>query len=367
MTDLLIADTITPPDWMQSTAVTRVIKALGPKNARFVGGCVRNMLLDIPVTDIDIATRHQPPQTITLLEAANIKAIPTGIDHGTITAVIDRQTIEITTLRKDVATDGRRAVIAFSDCWTEDAQRRDFTMNTLLADHKGNIYDPLKSGLADLKNRAVIFAGNPETRIQEDILRILRFFRFHALYGAGDPDPAALKACQKHAHLMSALSKERIMQEYLKILNSDKAVATLSLMHNHGVMPELTTINQPHFEKLSLMARLAGFEQAARDQYLALSNAQKKEIGAINKTLQNGQFDTEAQIKKTLYYYGREATRQAYLITNGAQNNTVENWPISTFPITGVDLIAKGYQQGEVLGTELKRLEAEWVNNDFKS
>ena len=178
--------------WLESQATQAVMRALeaagGAGCARFVGGCVRNSLLGQPVDDIDIATRLRPEQTMAALKAAGLKAVPTGVEHGTVTGVSERRPYEITTLRRDVETDGRRAVVAFTEDWAEDAARRDFTLNALYADGEGRVFDPMGQGLSDLEARRIVFVGDAETRIREDYLRILRFFRFHAWYGRGEPD-----------------------------------------------------------------------------------------------------------------------------------------------------------------------------------
>ena len=206
---------IIPADWMTDYKTVKVMQVLGgyglPAESMFVGGCVRNMLLARPVKDIDIATIHHPQAVMDKLSANGIRFVPTGLEHGTVTAIVEDATFEITTLRKDVETDGRHAVIAFTEVWGEDAQRRDFTMNTLLATPDGMIYDPLGSGLADLDDRKVRFVGVPDDRVAEDYLRILRFFRFHALYGEGAADEEALSVCKDHADSLTKLSKERVM------------------------------------------------------------------------------------------------------------------------------------------------------------
>ena len=200
--------------------VARCSKALGADDGltRYVGGAVRDELLGLPVSDIDLATRLRPDEVVERLEAAGIKAVPTGIEHGTVTAVSDGQPVEVTTLRRDVSTDGRRATVAFTDDWQEDAARRDFTINALYADPAdGEIFDYF-GGLDDLEARRVRFIGDPLERIAEDHLRILRFFRFHARFGTGEPDPAALDACTARANDLMALSRERIADELLKLL-----------------------------------------------------------------------------------------------------------------------------------------------------
>jgi poly(A) polymerase len=358
-------------NWLDKKDAQKIISVLGGgENARFVGGCVRNTVLGIPVTDMDIATKHTPDKVMTLCAEQGIKTIPTGIDHGTVTALVEGQTFEITTLRRDVDTDGRHAKVAFSEDWLEDAQRRDFTMNTLLMDEKGNIYDPLECGIEDAQASRVIFVGDPSQRIREDVLRILRFFRFHAVYGEGTPDAAALKACAAHANLIPNLSKERITQEYLKILASDNARPTLELMQNHNVLSELTDFRGHNFDRLDLIGRLSGFEPDAREKYLILSGAQKKKIKAIETAIEKGCFDSEEDIQKTLYYFGRETTRAAYLRTIGKIHKkhveTIDFFNIPEFPLSGQDLLAKGIKQGPELGKKLKQLEKEWVDNGFK-
>src|SRR5436305_15066794 len=211
---------------------------------RYVGGAIRDDLLGLPVTDIDLATRIPPDEVIRRLEAAKIKAVPTGIEHGTVTAVRDGHPFEITTLRRDVSTDGRRATVAFTDDWQDDAARRDFTINALSADPvTGELFDYF-GGLADLEQRHIRFIGDPLQRIAEDHLRILRFFRFHARFDAGEPEAAALDACTARANDLMALSRERIADEVLKLLAVANPSTTLGIMLDRSilkpVLPEIT-------------------------------------------------------------------------------------------------------------------------------
>lgn len=217
--DLVPARNIDPKSWMREAETQKIMHLLNPDGLQtmFVGGCVRNTLLSQKVEDIDLATQLTPDKVTSLLEDASVKVIPTGLDHGTVTAVIDGKAFEITTLRQDVETDGRHAVIRFSESWEEDARRRDFTINALYMDMNGGVYDPLDQGLADIESQTFVFVGDAEQRIKEDYLRILRYFRFHALYGKGDMDTHALDACRKHAGRVEGLSRERITQEFLKI------------------------------------------------------------------------------------------------------------------------------------------------------
>ena len=209
---------IDPPEWMRTPGAQDVAAALsgGGAPVRFVGGCVRDAVLGRRAKDIDLATPEPPQRVIDLLARAGIRAIPTGIAHGTITAVVGREHFEITTLRRDVSTDGRHATVAFTDDWAEDAARRDFTINALFCDADGTLFDPM-GGLADIKTGTVRFVGDAAMRIAEDHLRILRFFRFFAHYGKGEPDSDGLAACTRLAPTLKALSAERIAAEILEI------------------------------------------------------------------------------------------------------------------------------------------------------
>lgn len=387
------AATIPPQKWMKSASTRAVMDALGEGNALFVGGCVRNAVLGIPVEDIDIATKLTPDDVIAKLNAAGIKTIPTGIDHGTVTAVVEGQGFEITTLRKDVATDGRRATVAFSTDWQEDAERRDFTMNTLLADGEGNIYDPLGRGLDDLKAGRVVFVGEAKQRIAEDILRILRFFRFYALYGKGDPDHYCLEACREFAGKIPELSKERIAQEFLKIISVDNPMDILSLMFENNVLSELQfkETKLPVFKYIcdfqmryglgfvaSRLYALAGFSLEnveAMENLLLLPKVFKKDMQAIDKILQFPGLSDDHSVKVAIYDYGRVPTAQALMIelaTDRVMNgyvpkaiDIIQNWDVPDFPLRGEDLIKEGFKPGPELGDELTRRERAWVDNGF--
>src|SRR3954462_397386 len=214
-----------PQAWMASTATAAVLDALeapgGADCARFVGGCVRNALMGRAVDDIDVATTLEPPAATQALEAAGLKVVPTGVEHGTVTAISGDRPYEITTLRRDVSTDGRRAVVAFTTDWAEDARRRDFTLNALYARRDGTIFDPTEEGLADAKAGRIVFVGEPEQRLHEDYLRILRFFRFLAWYGRAGADAAGLAACAKLKDKVTTLAAERISKELLKLFGAE--------------------------------------------------------------------------------------------------------------------------------------------------
>ena len=233
--------------WRKRRGMKRLLAALGAEQelTRYVGGAVRDDLLGLPISDIDLATRISPQEVVERLEAAKIKAVPTGIDHGTITAVSDGQPVEITTLRRDVSTDGRRATVAYTDDWKEDAARRDFTINALSADPRtGEIYDYFE-GLTDLQTRHIRFIGDPLQRIAEDHLRILRFFRFHARFGSGELDQAALDACTERANDLMALSRERIADEILKLLGASDPAPTVAIMLGRAILKPILPEIEP--------------------------------------------------------------------------------------------------------------------------
>ena len=389
------AKTICIRHWMKEEQTKTVMDTLneGGQRALFVGGCVRNALLGEEVSDIDIATQWTPQEAKDKLEAIGVKVVPTGIDHGTITAVNDGKIFEVTTLRKDVETDGRRAVVAFTDDWVEDAHRRDFTMNTLLADAEGNIYDPTGQGIKDLEARRVVFVGKPEGRIAEDYLRILRFFRFHALYGKGDPEDESLKACAGAAGKIATLSKERITQEFFKIMSVDEPVPVLDLMFEHGVLKDFDFKEyDPDFLKhlcdsqlrynlgflasrLLVLAGLSRNNAKSMERFLLFPKVFIKDIEAISQVLRLPDLKDDHAVKVAVYKYGRVPTAQALMIElandqvmNGyapTALDIIQNWDVPTFPITGEDLIKEGIKPGPELGQELERREQAWIDRGF--
>lgn len=390
--DLKIAQVLAPQEWMKDSRTRSVMDALGNR-ALFVGGCVRNMLLGEAIGDIDLATPLTPQEVTQKLEAAGIKVVPTGIDHGTVTGVVEGKPFEITTLRRDTQTDGRRAVVAYTEDWREDAQRRDFTMNTLLADIEGNVYDPLGTGLVDLQARRVVFVGDPAARIAEDTLRILRFFRFHAFYGRGEPDAAALAACKNAADKISSLSKERITQEFFKILSVERPDLILALMFEHAVLREFETPLydaalmqrfcdlQRYFSLPSLPARLrllVGLDsQGSRafEEFLIVPKAFKKEMEGVRSVLALPELTNDHAVKVAVYKFGRAAAAQALMIEL-AQNRVsedsapkaleiIQKWEIPVFPISGEDLIREGFKPGPDLGAELASREEAWIAGGF--
>lgn len=379
---------------MVSRETKRVMHVLGKGNALFVGGCVRNMLLDLEVGDVDIATTLNPKVVTEKLELAGIKVVPTGIDHGTVTAVIEKKSYEITTLRKDIETDGRRAVVSFTTDWREDAERRDFTMNTLLADPEGNVYDPTGEGLKDLEDRKVRFVGDAKTRIEEDHLRILRFFRFHALYGKGKPDEKALKACAAAADKIKTLSKERITQEFFKILSVGNPVDILSVIFDNNILheflfPEYKPDTLKHlceFQNRFGLAfvsprlfTLAGLRQdniEKMEKLLLIPKVFKRDIEAISEILKLPDLSTDFMVKVAVYKHGRTSTAQALMIEVARDQvmngfvpkalQVIQKWDIPTFPVDGNDLMKAGIPKGPELGKKLSELEEWWINKEFK-
>lgn len=382
---------IIPPHWMTDYRSAKVMRVLGgyetSPEALYVGGCVRNTLLGVPVTDIDIATIHQPLHVIEKLKAAGVRYVPTGLDHGTVTAIVDDGTFEITTLRRDIDTDGRYAVIAFTDKWEEDSQRRDFTMNTLLAGPDGAIYDPTGAGIDDLDKRRVVFVGDPVQRIAEDYLRILRFFRFHAQYGQGDLDKAGLAACKGDADKISSLSRERITQEFLKIIAVPNPAPVLAMMFSNNVLADIGAnykasqmeslcALQTRYDARDVMARLvtiAGMKPDYFEERLVLSNAQKKQIESFVQGLAVLKAVNKKKVRELVYRCGNATALQTYFL-HLAQKGQLPDieiieiaryWQPPVFSIKAEDLIRAGVSQGPALGKTLKELEEKWIAKDF--
>lgn len=378
-----------PQPFMSAPETVALMAALG--EARFVGGVVRNALLGKPVRDIDIATPHPPQKVQTLLEAAGIKAVPTGIEHGTITAVVAGVPFEVTTLRRDVETDGRRAVVAFTDDWAEDAQRRDFTMNALYADRSGEVFDTV-GGIADLEAGKVRFVGDAVTRIREDYLRILRLFRFHAWYGAGPLDAEALAAAEQEKGGLARLSGERIAKEMLKLLEAEAPVAVLVAMGEIGVLSEVIA-GAPDILRLKrliaaeasaalapdgllrLAALIPPTAAAAVAARLKLSNAQRDRLIDLGRGEALTPYLSTQDVAKLLYRLGperlRDRVRLAWADAPAAFVQwrtflaTANDWQRPVFPLGGNDVLAAGVAKGPAVGQVLAEVEAWWIDNGF--
>jgi poly(A) polymerase len=369
--------------WRRRRGVRRLLKALGADDGltRYVGGAVRDELLGLPVNDIDLATRIRPEEVVERLEKAGIKAVPTGIDHGTVTAVSDGQPVEVTSLRRDVSTDGRRATVAYTDDWKEDAARRDFTINALSADPgSGEIFDYF-GGLDDIRARRVRFIGEPLARIAEDHLRILRFFRFHARFGSGDPDAAALDACTERANDLMALSRERIADELLKLLAMPDPSPTVAVMLGRAILkpviPEIEPSALASLKRLIAAEREAGIEPDAfrrlaallpRDPLLAekvavrlkLSNKARKRLACAAAG------DAGLPPEALAYRVGTEcAVDRLLLAGEPGQAASIAHWRIPRLPIGGGKLIARGLAEGPAVARTLRRIEDRWIEGGF--
>ena len=369
--------------WRGLRGAARVLDALGADEGltRYVGGAVRDELIGLPVSDVDLATRIRPQEVIRRLESAGVKAVPTGIEHGTITAVSDGHPFEITTLRHDVSTDGRRATVAFTDDWQADAARRDFTINALFADAvTGEIFDYF-GGLVDLAERRVRFIGAPLQRIAEDHLRILRFFRFHARFGVGDPDVAGLDACTARANDLMALSRERIADELLKLLGLADPAATVGIMLRRGILRPVLPEIEP--ERLCELEALIANERAAKvapdplrrltallprdprvaDQVAARLKLSKKARQRLACSASDGLDGTPDALA---YRLGADcATDRLILSGLPAEAAKLRDWRKPTLPIGGGALIARGLTEGPIVARTLRRIEDQWVESGF--
>lgn len=369
---------IRPPAWMQTPELAKILDILNHDdiNARMVGGCIRNHFFNKYVYDIDIACIFEPQKTISLLQEKGVRTIPTGIKHGTIAAHVNGHNFEITTLRQDTQTDGRHATVAFTDSWTEDAKRRDFTINALYADRDGSLYDPLGTGLSDIQNKIVRFIGNPDERIKEDYLRILRFFRFYAEYHSGEPDKEALQACTGNRDGLSTLSDERIADELFKILGSahaSKAITVMQDNHFFNLPPhsseQIETLihDQTKLEKQNILTR---YNLLNIDKKYIKNNKQNKFIYNLNEFIEM----YDGSVEKALYLYNREVVIQG-LLTLKAQGQDIKDHTISQamtlkrpeFPIVAADIQqAYGLGEGRDLGKKLKEAEKIWIESGFK-
>ena len=372
-----------PAKWLKIRGIRRLLDALGAGEGltRYVGGAVRDDLLGLPVNDIDLATRLRPEEVVVRLEAARIKAVPTGIDHGTVTAISDGHPFEITTLRRDVSTDGRRATVAFTDDWKEDAARRDFTINALSADPvTGELFDYF-GGLGDLRSRHIRFIGDPLERIAEDHLRILRFFRFHARFGSGAPDAEALDACTARANDLMALSRERIADELLKLLGLGDPSATVEIMLERNilkpVLPEIERARLPRLKALIAAEQEAAIDPDPLRRLAALlpSDAALAEDIAARLRLSNKARRRLACAAATELFRRREelgyragiecAVDRLLLAGRTADATALAAWKAPRLPIGGGALIARGLPEGPIVARTLRQIEDAWVDSGF--
>jgi poly(A) polymerase len=362
--------------WRTRAGLAELTAVLGHADARFVGGAVRDTMLGLPVADVDVATRHTPEAVVTLLKDAGMRTVPTGLAHGTVTVLTAGGPVEVTTLRRDVSTDGRHAVVAFTDDWRVDASRRDFTMNALYADAaSGEVFDYF-GGLADVKAGRVRFIGDPLQRIAEDHLRILRFFRFHARFGERI-DAEGLDACTARANDLMALSRERIAAELLKLIVARHAVPTVALMVERGilgaVLPEIDA------DGVARLTALAAAEvehrvppDAIRRLAVLISSEAAEPVGArlklSNADRRRLQLATEGAGDEgplgLAYRAGRKIAVDRLLIA-GADPAPLAAWTPPRLPISGGALVGMGLDKGPEVARALKAVEARWIAEGF--
>ena len=368
-----------PAEWRDRPGLAELVAVLEAPEAgpRWVGGAVRDTLLGLTVADLDLATPLPPAEVVRRLEAAGIRAVPTGIAHGTVTAVTQGSIVEVTTLRRDISTDGRHAVVAFTDDWHQDAARRDFTINALYADPASGAVTDFFGGHDDLPAGRVRFIGDPYRRIAEDHLRILRFFRFFARFGQ-DVDAPGLDACAARANDLMALSRERIAAELLKLLVAPRAVAAVALMLDRGVLapvlPEIAAADHLPFvarreadagiapDPIRRLAALLPREPVVAENVAArlkLSKAQRQRL-ILALT------DRGASAREDAYRHGTDAAIDRLLL-NGDGVAALTNWPIPRLPLTGGALVERGLVKGPTVATALRRVEAQWIAEDFPS
>jgi len=367
--------------------------------ARFVGGCVRDSIIGLKTNDIDIATKLNPEDVVKILGSESIKVVPTGIDHGTVSVFSKDFNFEITTLRSDISTDGRHAEVIFSDSWEEDSLRRDFTINSIYLKQNGELYDP-HNGIQNLKDKKIIFIGNPDERINEDYLRILRFFRFNAFYGNNNLKLSSdsIKACTKNKNKIKKLSSERVQNEFFKILNSSDPYFIVSIMRKIEILDLLFEhkVETKIFKKLLLIEKENSFSKnhILRFASLALKN---KKINANNLQmfnfskkerkelclLTNQEFEihnklNKSDIKKILYSIDRKTLKDMAKLSWALSNNRVtnKNWKnvlsqidkvaIPIFPLKAKDILDYGLEEGPIIGEILKTVEQDWIDSNFE-
>ena len=375
------------PSWLSDISLQQffaAVRAAGGE-ARAVGGAVRDFLVGIEGSDVDVASTLPPERVMALAAQLGFKAVPTGIDHGTVTLVLPAQVIEVTTLRRDVETDGRHAKVVFTDRFEEDAARRDFTINALYMDADGRVYDYF-DGQKDLAARCVRFIGDASARIQEDGLRILRFFRFFARFGEGAPDAKALAACADHKTMIAQLSGERIAMEMKKLLASAAPAVALEQMARVGIMSLLTGMEWNNGALKTLLqleaacgtvadpwARLAAGGAAAGfvPERWKLSRADSYALGLL---LMPVAMLSTSVVKEWLRRLPRELVVSRILVAASQESNDAlalqlvtlaQTWNVPEFPLTAADLLARGFAQGKALGDALRMLEEAWAHSDY--
>jgi poly(A) polymerase len=401
------ASSVAGEGWFNNPALSRIFTLLNKdgEEVRVVGGAVRNALMGLAVTDIDLATTRAPEDVVALAAAQGIRAVPTGIEHGTVTLVIDGHGFEITTLRHDAETDGRRATVAFGRDWQVDAERRDFTINALYADQTGEIID-LVGGLGDVATRTVRFIGNPDDRIAEDYLRVLRYFRFYAHYGAGRPDAAALKACARARGNLAKLSAERIWKELKTMLSAADPGRALLWMRQTGVLstvlPETEKWGIDSIAGLVATEAALGWTSDPMLRLMAMIPPDPERVRALASRLRMSRAETErlgkwseapsvsptlaiTALDRLMYRRGRDPVSDRIRLSLASARTLAENdpsaltaaaghsrhlahaasWTRPAFPVSGADLISRGMEPGPDMGSKLSAMEELWIDSNF--
>lgn len=369
--------TLPAADWLERPDLAVLVKALGTRNARFVGGAVRDTLLGIAVKDVDIATPLEPQDVMRRLKAHSITVVPTGIEHGTVTAVLKGGPVEITTLRHDVSTDGRRATVAFAQDWRDDAARRDFTINALYTDPETREVFDWFGGLEDLADRRLRFIGDARQRIREDHLRILRYFRFQARFGSQPADAEAESAVSELAATLKGLSRERVGMEMMNLLGLPDPAPTVARMAELGVLavvlPEadvatlatLVAAEQAEVVAPDALRRLAALLPAdvplaeAVASRFRLSGAQKKRLAVAA-----GRDGAETDPRALAYRLGVEAAMDRLLLA-GRPIAPLRDWQVPVFPLKGGDIVARGVKAGPEVARVLRAVEGRWIAAGF--
>jgi poly(A) polymerase len=381
------SDTIALPERMRDPSTLRLFAALkaGGVEARFVGGCVRNAVLGREIDDIDMAVSALPEAVMHALNAAKIKTVPTGLKHGTVTAIVEGRPYELTTLRRDVETDGRHAVVAFTDDWQEDAARRDFTFNALYADPDGTLYDPF-GGRADLARHKVRFIGNADQRIVEDRLRVMRFFRFHAWYGKPPVDGAGFQACVRNASALGGLSAERVAKELLRLLAAPDPADAIEAMSEAGALDHWLPEYDGTRRLRALIARESKADGLRRFAAILPESADATTIGKRLKLSTQQALRLEIMLAREpvmdvaggqrawhagIYRLGASLYIDRLLLgvdTPGDWRGALalaESWTAPELPVSGGDALKLGLKPGPKVGALLDHVERWWIEGDF--
>ena len=388
-------------NFFQDITCKKILSLLNKKvdTTRFVGGCVRDSLIGVETNDIDIATKLEPNEVMNILTSASIKVIPTGIDHGTVSVFSKNFNFEITTLRSDIETDGRHAKVTFSNSWEKDASRRDFTINSIYLKQNGDIYDP-HNGVQHLKQKKILFIGDPDERINEDYLRILRFFRFNAFYGNDNLKLSnnSVKACAENKNKIKKLSSERIHNEFFKILNSTNPYFIINIMKKIGILEilfekkvetkifkKLLSIEKKNSLKMDQFLRFVSLAPDAKKNHLSdlkmfnFSKKDKKKLSLLtNQELKiHNKLETN-YIERILYSIDKQSLVDLVILSWALSTNKIidKEWisildqisklKVPIFPLKAKDLLNFGLKEGPIIGEIFSEIEQDWIDSNFE-